>query len=136
MCIEIDLSKPLCKSFWLGDDSHRIFEVVLYERLPTFCYACGVIKHSSNSCSRVVMTEADWTSSSLRVSRRLAVDPCQPVDVAIGDMKMNNPHDDPQKPDFIGDHNSPLDFDFGPRCYFLAGAAVPMVVGLYFMLVA
>lgn len=112
MCIEIDLSKPLCKGFWLGDDSHHIFVVVLYEHLPTFCYACGVIKHSSNSYSRVVMAGADWTSSSLQVSRGLAVDPCHPVDVATGDTKMNNP----QKPDFIGDHNSPLDFDFGPGC--------------------
>lgn len=56
ICIELDLSKPLCKGFWLGDDLHRVFIVVLYERLPTFCYSCGVIGHGSSSCSRAPAT--------------------------------------------------------------------------------
>ncbi|XP_039140407.1 uncharacterized protein LOC120277614 [Dioscorea cayenensis subsp. rotundata] len=52
ICLELDLSKPLCKGFWLGDDLHRVFVVVQYECLPTFCYSCGVIGHGSSSCSR------------------------------------------------------------------------------------
>lgn len=52
VCIELDLSKPLSKGFWLGDESNRVFVVVLYERLPTFYYSCGVVGHGSSSCSR------------------------------------------------------------------------------------
>ncbi|XP_039119052.1 uncharacterized protein LOC120255255 [Dioscorea cayenensis subsp. rotundata] len=50
ICVEIDLSKPLSRGFWIGDDLHRVFVVVQYERLPTFCYMCGMIGHGSNSC--------------------------------------------------------------------------------------
>ncbi|XP_039144885.1 uncharacterized protein LOC120282194 [Dioscorea cayenensis subsp. rotundata] len=52
VCIEVDLSKPLNKGFWLGDDLNRIFVIILYERLPTFCYSCGVIGHGSSNCNR------------------------------------------------------------------------------------
>lgn len=67
ICVEVDLSKPLCRGFWIGDDFHRVFVVVLYERLPTFCYSCGMIGHGSNSCSRPV------TSGAARI------DPSRPV---------------------------------------------------------
>lgn len=56
VCIELNLSKLLNKGFWLGDDLHRVFIVVLCERLPTFCYSYGVIGHGSNTCSRVPAT--------------------------------------------------------------------------------
>ncbi|XP_039136996.1 uncharacterized protein LOC120274516 [Dioscorea cayenensis subsp. rotundata] len=52
VCLEIDLSKPLKQGFWLGDDENRVFVVVLYEKLPTFCYHCGMVGHGSNLCSR------------------------------------------------------------------------------------
>lgn len=70
VCIKIDLSKPLCHSFWVGDDSHRVFVVVLYERLPTFCYTCGVIGHGSRSCSHVSAAGDGLLSPPPRDSRR------------------------------------------------------------------
>lgn len=70
VCIEIDLSKLLCHSFWVGDDSHRVFVVVLYERLPTFCYTCGVIGHGSRSCSHVSAAGDGLLSPPPRDSRR------------------------------------------------------------------
>lgn len=51
VCIQIDLSKPLSCVFWIGDSQHRVFIVVLYERLPTFCFTCGLIGHGSNACN-------------------------------------------------------------------------------------
>ncbi|XP_039136678.1 uncharacterized protein LOC120273995 [Dioscorea cayenensis subsp. rotundata] len=52
ICVEIDLNKPLKQGFWVGDDAHRVFVVVLYEKLPTFCYHCGLVGHGSNQCNR------------------------------------------------------------------------------------
>ncbi|XP_039123512.1 uncharacterized protein LOC120260138 [Dioscorea cayenensis subsp. rotundata] len=69
VCLELDLSKPLCKGFTARDDSHRIFTIVLYERLPTFCYSCGVIGHGSNSCSRSPATGKATVSQPPRPSR-------------------------------------------------------------------
>lgn len=51
VCIEIDLSKPLSRGFWVGDDHQKVFVVVMYERLPTFCYNCGMVGHETNSCA-------------------------------------------------------------------------------------
>ncbi|XP_039130817.1 uncharacterized protein LOC120267186 [Dioscorea cayenensis subsp. rotundata] len=55
VCIEIDISKPLCRGFRVGDDAHRVFVLVLYERLPIFCYSCGMIGHGSDSCLGVAV---------------------------------------------------------------------------------
>lgn len=57
VCIEIDLSKPLSKGFWLNDDQHRVFVVVLYEHLHTFYNTCGVVGYGSNMCTRKLATE-------------------------------------------------------------------------------
>lgn len=58
ICIEIDLAKPLKQGLWIGDEEHRVFVVVLYERLPTFCYKCGLVGHGFNNCNR-------WSSGGL-----------------------------------------------------------------------
>lgn len=49
ICIEIDLSKPLKMGIWIRDDTHKVFVVVLYEKIPTFCYTCGTVGPGSNS---------------------------------------------------------------------------------------
>lgn len=54
VCLEVDLSKPLSRGFWIGDDMHRVFVVILYEKLPTFCYLCGLVGHGSNACPQPV----------------------------------------------------------------------------------
>lgn len=48
ICVEIDLTKPLKQGFWIGNDAHRLFVVVLHEKLPMFCYLYGMVGHGSN----------------------------------------------------------------------------------------
>lgn len=62
ICVEIDLAKPLKQGFWIGDDEHRVFVVVLYERLPTFCYKCGIVGHGTNNCSHQSLGNSEPTS--------------------------------------------------------------------------
>lgn len=42
----------LKRGFWLEDCDCKVFVVILCERLPTFCYLCGLVGHGANGCSR------------------------------------------------------------------------------------
>lgn len=52
VCLELDLSKPLKRGLWLDDRERRIFVILLYELVPTFCYHYGLVGHGTNSCHR------------------------------------------------------------------------------------
>lgn len=73
VCIDIDLSKPLCREFWLGDDLHRVFMIVMYVKLPTFYYSCGLIGHGLNKCPVLKAAVNGLTHPSSRVHREPAV---------------------------------------------------------------
>ena len=47
----VDISKPLCRvpTISMNNGRHAMFEVK-YERLPTFCYKCGIIGHIERDC--------------------------------------------------------------------------------------
>lgn len=49
-CVEIDLSKPLKRGFWIGDDDNGCMMTVFYECLPVFCFKCGLVGHGEGSC--------------------------------------------------------------------------------------
>lgn len=51
MCVEIDLDLPLQKGTWVKYDDYAVFVIVLYEKLPVFCYSCGRIGHGESKCS-------------------------------------------------------------------------------------
>lgn len=115
LCIEVDLSKPLCKGFWIGDDLHRVFVVVLYERLPTFCYTCGVIGHGSNSCSRALATGKANVCQPPRPQRGKEVrQELSPMDAGTG---ANDSVSSPPSSE-IGDplvhSNTEVDSEYGP----------------------
>lgn len=62
ICVEIDLTKPLKQGFWISDDEHQVFVVVLYEKLPMFCYLNGIVRHGSNHCSRRSLVDLSHSS--------------------------------------------------------------------------
>ncbi|KAJ0983711.1 hypothetical protein J5N97_011966 [Dioscorea zingiberensis] len=51
VCIELDLQKPLKKGVWVTTPKSKSFVSILYERLPVFCYHCGVVGHGANACT-------------------------------------------------------------------------------------
>ncbi|KAJ0974944.1 hypothetical protein J5N97_016909 [Dioscorea zingiberensis] len=50
VCIEIDLQKPLKKGVWVSTPKSKSFVSILYERLPVFCYRCGIVGHGVDAC--------------------------------------------------------------------------------------
>lgn len=50
--LEIDLAQPLKRGFRIEDGTSRVFVMILYERLPTFCFTYGLVGHGTNSYSR------------------------------------------------------------------------------------
>ncbi|CAL1408400.1 unnamed protein product [Linum trigynum] len=54
LAVEVDLSRPLVPRIWLDDD----WQPVEYENLPTVCFECGKIGHSSTSCPLLRPTAA------------------------------------------------------------------------------
>lgn len=89
VCIEIDLSKPLCHGFWVGDSSHHVFVLILYERLPIFCYSWGIISHWSSSCPRVAVAEKGRTHPPLHFQRRTEVGSSSGADVVARMTNLN-----------------------------------------------
>lgn len=51
----LDITKPLRRNRRLKDKNGREFQVdFAYERLPFFCFACGVMVHAEKDCQNVV----------------------------------------------------------------------------------
>ena len=49
--VEIDVSKPLCRGWQIAlDDNEEVWVSFKYEKLPNFCYWCGLISHDGKDC--------------------------------------------------------------------------------------
>lgn len=116
VCIEIDLSKPLSRGFWIGDDHHRVFVVVMYERLPTFCYKCGLIGHGSNSCNRPASDETGGHVLPFRDKQQQVVGPSQVPPDVDQPMESNDTHESDPLPmsDPHDPFQTPPETDYGP----------------------
>lgn len=49
VCVELDISLPLLQGTWVNYGDHSIFVLVLYEKLPVFCYRCGKLGHGEST---------------------------------------------------------------------------------------
>jgi hypothetical protein len=49
--VTLDLHKPLMRGRMLRVNGSSMLIGFQYERLPKFCYRCGVIKHGVTGCS-------------------------------------------------------------------------------------
>lgn len=56
--VMLDVTKPLRRFRWIKDKHGRKIQIdFAYERLPFFCFACGIMGHSERDC--LVVTEED-----------------------------------------------------------------------------
>lgn len=53
VCIELDLEQPLQQGTWVKYGGYSVFTLVLYEKLPVFCYKCGKVGHGEAKCTLV-----------------------------------------------------------------------------------
>lgn len=53
VCVENNLEQPLQQGTWVNYGGYSVFVLVLYERIPVFCYKCGRIGHGEANCSFV-----------------------------------------------------------------------------------
>lgn len=51
ICVELDLEQPLQPRTWVKYGGFSSFVLVLYEKIPVFCYRCGKIGHGKAHCS-------------------------------------------------------------------------------------
>lgn len=73
--VSIDVSKPLKKGMRLRKDSGEWSAIQFrYERLPTFCFVCGLIGHGEKFCSKALLESCNQIEKpfgpSLRASGR------------------------------------------------------------------
>lgn len=50
VCVLLDLNQPLQQGTWVNYGDHSAFVLVLYEKLPVFCYKCGKVGHGEAHC--------------------------------------------------------------------------------------
>lgn len=63
--IRLDLSKPLSRDRMLHVQNLSIWIAFKYEKLPNYCYQCGVIMHGQKGCDR----EGSWRSPSTKADQ-------------------------------------------------------------------
>lgn len=58
LLVDIDIAEPLMSGFkWIDSRGQEKWAAIKFERLTNFCYGCGLISHTSNSCIEQVMMD-------------------------------------------------------------------------------
>lgn len=66
--VKIDVLKPLRRVVRMLDkDGEEKIRFIKYERLPDFCYACGVIAHTLKTCTKH-LDDAGLSDSNLHLA--------------------------------------------------------------------
>ncbi|XP_042988633.1 uncharacterized protein LOC122316163 [Carya illinoinensis] len=58
MRVEVDISKALKRGIFLTFEGKKTWVSFKYERLPNFCFKCGVIKHDQKGCHAASTSKA------------------------------------------------------------------------------
>lgn len=54
--VEMDVTKPLMEGVTSGSKKDGLFWVEFkYEKLPQFCYFCGMLGHGDNLCAQALL---------------------------------------------------------------------------------
>ncbi|XP_035541689.1 uncharacterized protein LOC118344688 [Juglans regia] len=75
--VMINLSKPLTRGCVINVGDARSWIPFKYERLPSFCYYCGIVLHSQHRCSRHFSDGSTHTESPPQYGPWLRADPPQ-----------------------------------------------------------
>lgn len=54
ICIKFNVNKPICKCIRLKEGGDWIWAKIQYERFPSFCFVCGIIRHLERFCPRLL----------------------------------------------------------------------------------
>ncbi|KAL3500258.1 hypothetical protein ACH5RR_039351 [Cinchona calisaya] len=68
-CVEVDISIPLLKRFWVGKESSGKWQYINNEVLPQYCAHCSKLRHSNNEY-HVVHHELDDDDDESRKSTK------------------------------------------------------------------
>ncbi|KAJ0975853.1 hypothetical protein J5N97_017818 [Dioscorea zingiberensis] len=84
VCIEIDLSQPLKRGVWVRSSRGDKFVTVAYEKLPVFCFRCGIIGHHLQACTTVLNNchqenrDTQSRDSEMKENQNMAAKPSAP----------------------------------------------------------
>ncbi|RYR13556.1 hypothetical protein Ahy_B04g070486 [Arachis hypogaea] len=93
--VTVNIHKPLLKGENLGSKEDGLIWVDFrYERLPNFCYYCGVIGHEENNCASAVEDQEKGTNRSKNMGPWLKADS---LGTKLNKGKMQNKSDTEEK---------------------------------------
>ncbi|CAL1405530.1 unnamed protein product [Linum trigynum] len=57
--VSFNVTKPLRRGVLLANGKENIWYKVVYEKLPNFCYNCGILGHLRKNCKEEIVLEEE-----------------------------------------------------------------------------